>query len=382
MRGVQAPIIPVIADLIHETPGTISLGQGVVYYGPPESALERARQIDNSLSYHLYSTVEGISELRTAITKKLSTENDIELNDRRRIVVTAGSNMAFVNAIMAIADPGDEIILISPYYFNHEMAVTMLNCKTVIVPCDETYQPELDELQNAITNKTKAIVTVSPNNPSGAVYPEEILRKINALCRDNNIYHISDEAYEYFTFDDAKHFSPASIQNSSEYTIALFSLSKAYGFASWRIGYMVIPEDLYMPIKKVQDTYLICPVRISQEAAIAAMNEGKGFCLSHIGQIKTVRNELYHALQEISDFCITPKTNGAFYFLVKLDTKLSGMKVVESLIKNHKIAVIPGETFGLTNGCYLRIAYGALDKKTSSEGIQRLIKGLSEIIKK
>ena len=382
MQDVQSPIIPIVADLIYKNPGTISLGQGVVYYGPPKSALERAKQINNSLDYHLYSAVEGIPELRNAIKEKLRQDNNIGVNEQQGIVVTAGANMAFVNAIMAIADPGDEIILLSPYYFNHEMAITMLNCKPIVVSCDENFQPRLSALASAITNKTRAIVTVSPNNPSGAVYPEETLRKINALCKNQQIYHISDEAYEYFTFDKAKHFSPASISDSSDYTISLFSLSKAYGFASWRIGYMVIPEQLHLPIKKVQDTNLICPARITQEAAIAALNEGPGYCLSQLEKINVIRNVLYTALQNINDICMVPKTSGAFYFLIKLNTGLTGMQLVELLINNYKVAVIPGETFGLNEACYLRVAYGALDTETSSTGIQRLINGLTNIIRK
>jgi aspartate/methionine/tyrosine aminotransferase len=143
---------------------------------------------------------------------------------------------------------------------------------------------------------------------------------------------------------------------------------------------MLIPVHLFLAIKKVQDTTLICPARISQEAAIAALQEGQNYTLSHLKQIKTVRNELYAALQSIYKICTTPNTMGALYFLVKLETALTGMQITERLIKEHKIAVIPGETFGMNGGCYCRIAYGALDKKTSDMGIQRFIYGLTDII--
>jgi aspartate/methionine/tyrosine aminotransferase len=271
MRDVQSPIIPLVADLINETPGTISLGQGVVYFTPPQSVFNRITQLDSSIDYHLYSAVEGIPELRSCISSKLEQENNIHLNGSQRIVVTAGSNMAFMNAMMAITDPDDEIILLCPYYFNHEMAIKMVNCKPVIVETDSEYQPCLDNIISAITARTKAVVTVSPNNPSGAIYSETTLREINALCKEKGLYHISDEAYEYFTYDDIEHYSVASISDSDEHTISLYSLSKAYGFASWRIGYMILPEHLMMSVKKAQDTTLICPTRIAQEAAIAAI---------------------------------------------------------------------------------------------------------------
>jgi aspartate/methionine/tyrosine aminotransferase len=380
MSDIQSPVIPIIANLINETPGTISLGQGVVYYDPPQSALDRASQLHSSENYHLYSTVDGLNELRDCISFKLKSDNNINLSDQQKIVVTAGANMGFMNAMMAITDPGDEIILLRPYYFNHEMAVNMVSCKAVTVDTDSTYQPCLEKISSAITSKTKAVVTVSPNNPSGAVYPASTLESINKICKENGIYHISDEAYEYFTYGDIKHYSVASDPDSHEHTISLYSLSKAYGFASWRIGYMVIPKHLSMSVKKAQDTILICPARITQEAAVSALQEGQKYTISHLRQIKTVRDELYAALQSINNLCTTPNTTGAFYFLVKLNTTLTGMQVVERLIKEYKIAVIPGETFGMVDGCYCRIAYGALDKNTSHIGIQRLIEGLTDII--
>lgn len=380
MQKVQSPIIADIADLIKKSPGTISLGQGVVYYTPPQSVFDKISPINTSLDYHLYTDVDGIAPLKSCITDKLEQENNVDLNKHRSLVVTAGSNMGFMNALFAITDPGDEIILLSPYYFNHEMAIRMLSCQPVAVNTGIDYQPCLTSITSAITPKTKAIVTVSPNNPTGVVYSEDTLRAINKLCRESGIYHISDEAYEYFTFDDVEHFSVASIAGSEQHTIALYSLSKAYGFASWRIGYMIIPENLLMSVQKAQDTYLICPTRIAQEAAVAALQEGRLYTNSHLKQIDSVRKTLYTALQNINDFSITSDSKGAFYFFVKLNTALSGMQLVEKLIREHKVAVIPGETFGATEGCFCRIAYGALDKETSEVGIKRLIKGLKEII--
>ena len=380
MRNIQPPIVSIVSDLIKKNPGTVSLGQGVVYYGPPQKVINRINELNPSPDYHIYSEVEGITKLRSIISKKLILENKISVNEKYDLIVTAGSNMAFMNAILAIADPGDEIILLRPYYFNHEMAINMINCKPVIVNTDLDYQPRLENIIESITPKTKAVVTVSPNNPSGAVYKEKILEKINLLCKEKGIYHISDEAYEYFTFDGINHFSPGSIPDSFDYTISLYSLSKAYGFASWRIGYMVIPEHLSLSIKKIQDTYLICPTRISQEAAITALEVGSDYTKKYLNKIEYVRNSLYAELESISNICETPLTMGAFYFLIKLKTELTGIEIVDKLINEYKIALIPGETFGLTNGCYLRVGYGSLDKKMSGIGIQRLIKGLREII--
>jgi len=381
MLDIQPPVIPIVSDLIKQTPGTISLGQGVVYYPPPQSVIETVASLKPSIDFNWYSGVEGTPELLSCISNKLKLENNIQLNNSQSIVVTAGANMAFMNALMAITDPGDEVIILRPYYFNHEMAIKMVSCSPVPIETNADFQPSLDNISAAITSRTKAVVTVSPNNPTGVVYSESTLRAINKLCQENGLYHISDEAYEYFTYDGIQHFSVASISGSEQYTISLYSLSKAFGFASWRIGYMICPEHLLMSVKKAQDTYLICPTRIAQDAAIAAMQVGRAYTQSHLEQLDRVRSTLFTALQSINDLCSTPDSKGAFYFLLKLNTSLTGMEVVERLIKEHKVAVIPGETFGMSEGCYCRIAYGALDKESSETGIKRLLAGLKELIK-
>ncbi len=379
MQFVQTPIIPVVAELIRQHPGTISLGQGVVYYPPPQAAMDYISQFLSNPKNHQYKAVAGIPELQEIITQKLKTENGIPVTENSRIVVTAGSNMGFMNAVLAITQPGDEIILQTPYYFNHEMAITMAGCHPVLVETDQNYQLRLDAIEAAITEKTKAIVTISPNNPTGVLYSETALRQINELCRRHHLYHITDEAYEYFTYNQAQHFSPAAIEKSHSHTISLFSLSKAYGFASWRIGYMVIPEHLFLAVQKVQDTILICPAVISQYAALGALMTGASYCQPKIQEFAEVREMILNELGQIHKICTVPEANGAFYFLLKIETSLSSMQLVERLIREFGVAVIPGTTFGMEEGCYLRVAYGALQKQTAIDGIQRLVKGLKII---
>ncbi len=389
MQVVQSPIIPIVADLIRQNPGTISLGQGVVSYGPPPEAIEQISRFLANPNYHKYQAIEGIPELLQAIEIKLKTENGIAINADRQVIVTAGSNMGFINAVMAIADPGDEIILQVPYYFNHEMAIQMANCVPVFVATDDQYQLQIDAIQAAITAKTRAIVTVSPNNPSGAVYPEADLRQVNQLCRQHGLYHIHDAAYEYFTYGDGDHlsalatgqphFSPGSIDHSDAYTICLFSLSKAYGFASWRIGYMVLPTHLVPAVRKIQDTILICAPVISQYAAVGALQAGIDYCHSHLVSIAQVRQSCLEQLATIQEICTVPLALGAFYFLLKVHTALDSMQLTEKLIRDYQVAVIPGMAFGM-EGCYLRVGYGALQPETVQQGMGRLVKGLRSIV--
>jgi aspartate/methionine/tyrosine aminotransferase len=310
LAAVQTPVIPTVGRWIAAAPGTISLGQGVVSYGPPREALEAAHKFGAAPADHRYGPVEGLPALIAALQDKLARENNVRVGPGTRIVITAGSNMGFMNALLAIADPGDEIILPVPFYFNHEMAVVMANATPVTVPTTPAYQLDLDAIAEAFTPRTRAVVTVSPNNPTGAVYPERDLRVLNALCRDRGAFHIHDEAYEYFTYGDARHFSPGSIEGAGAHTISLFSFSKGYGMASWRVGYMVIPALLWDAVNKIQDTLLVCPTAIAQHAASPPRTSARRIPAGLAPSIACATSPASSAHLP----CDAPVSEGAFYF--------------------------------------------------------------------
>lgn len=379
LQAVQAPIIPIVGRWTRETPGTISLGQGLVAYGPPQAAVDAARAFGGVPADHLYGAVEGEPDLLAILVDKLRCENGIDVADGRRVVVTAGGNMGFVNAVLAIGDPGDEFILPVPFYFNHEMAIVMAGCRAVPVPTREDWQLDVPAIADAVTPRTRAIVTVSPNNPSGAVYPERDLAAVNALCRERGLYHVHDEAYEYFTYDDAAHVSPGRFDAARPHTISLFSLSKAYGFASWRIGYMVIPEELFDAVNKIQDTNLICPPVVSQRAAAAALKVGRAHAAPHVAVLARRRLDAMARLQTLEPLVSVSPTLGALYLLVRVRTAMPVLALVERLIREHKVAAIPGSAFGL-GGAVLRVSYGALaDAAVFDEGMRRLVDGLAAV---
>jgi aspartate/methionine/tyrosine aminotransferase len=380
MDAIQAPIVAVIGDLIRQTPGTISLGQGVVHYGPPPASLRAGAAAVDRESTHGYQDAAGQAALVEAIQNKLRRDNGIDVMRGSGVMVTAGGNMAFVHALFAITEPGDEVVLPVPFYFNHEMAVQMAGCRPVLVPTDAAYQLDVDALRAAITARTRAVVTVSPNNPTGVVFPRESLQAVNALCRDRGLYHVSDEAYEYFTYGTTRHVSPGSFEGAEAHTISLYSLSKTYGMAGWRIGYMAYPERLASAMAKVQDTVLICPPVLSQVVAAAAMDAGPGYCRQHVASLAEVRQVVLAELSALEPLCSVPQADGAFYCCLRVNSAADPMQVAERLIREHQVAVIPGTAFGLANGCYFRVAYGALEKATVADGIGRLVAGLKDIL--
>ena len=160
----------------------------------------------------------------------------------------------------------------------------------------------------------------------------------------------------------------------------MYSLSKAYGFAGWRIGYMVYPDHLADAMMKSQDTILVCPTVISQVAAIAALDVGRAYCQPHVRELAEIRDIVRTELSSLAPLAEVPAADGAFYVLLKVNTDRAPLAMVERLIREHKVAVTPGPAFGMNDGCYFRVAYGALHKNTVAEGIGRLVKGLRAIL--
>lgn len=378
VAAVQTPVVPVVGRWIAETPGTISLGQGVVWYGPPPEVLDAVHRFGSDQADHRYGPVDGLNVLVDLIEEKLARENGIVVRPQARVMVTAGGNQAFMNALLAITDPGDEVILQAPYYFNHHMAIVLAGARPVPVATTDRLQLDLEAIAAAITPRTRAIVTVSPNNPTGAVYDEASLRAVNALCRERGLFHVHDEAYEYFTYG-VPHFSPGAIEDAGAHTISLYSLSKAYGMASWRCGYMVVPERLCMAVRKIQDTLLICPPAVSQHAAAAAIRVGRAHAAAHLPALDRTRRTVRDALTTEGLPCEVPDVDGAFYLFVRIHAALDSMTLAERLVREHRVAVMPGAAFG-ADGCALRVSYGALEPATVVEGLGRLVTGLRSVI--
>jgi aspartate/methionine/tyrosine aminotransferase len=373
---VDTPIIPTIAALVRDNPGTISLGQGVVRYSPPPELLARLPDLMSDPLLHRYQAVGGIAPLIEAIADKVRIENAIDVEQGSQIMVTAGSNMAFLNAVMALGDPGDEFILPVPFFFNQEMAIRMCGCVPVCVPTKADYQLDLEAIARAVTPRTRAIITVSPNNPTGAVYPEEDLRAINTLCAQRGLYHFSDEAYEYFTYQGARHFSPSSIEGAQHYTLTFQSFSKGWGMASWRCGYVVYPSRLAEAMNKVQDTNLICAPVVSQRLALEALKRGSSALKPELDALAQVRTRVHEGLADLDGLASFERTTGAFYVMVRLPGVTDPMGFSRAMVERHRVAAIPGFAFGLNDtgsANFQRLSFGSLDADTVAEGVRRFV---------
>ena len=377
LAAVQSPVIPVMGALIAQTPGTLSLGQGMVGWGPPDTVISAAQQaLQSDPQIHRYGPVEGLPPLRAAIASHLHHQHGLDL-EASAVLVTAGSNMAFNAVVQVLCDPGDEVILPVPYYFNHAMAIRLAGGVPVAV--DAGVIPDPERLAAAITPRSRAIVTVSPNNPSGAVFPREVLKAINQLCAERGLLHISDEAYALFRYGTAEHWSPGSAPGSGAHTVTLGSLSKSHGMAGWRLGYAAAPRTLMAELAKVQDTILICAPHLSQHAGLAALEAGNGWCLERIATLAERRTQVLQALEQPeAPWRLMAPPEGAFYALLNVSTPLSSDVAMERLIREHRVALVSGSSFGLP-GCCLRLSYGMLSEAPLQEALDRLTQGLLTI---
>ncbi len=392
LEAVLSPVIPELASLVRQTPGTLSLAQGMVAWDPPPGvAIAVAEALAaGGPDLHRYGPLQGDPELLAAITAKLVSQNQLDL-DGAALLVTAGSNMAFnaVAQVLAAGAPGEpsEVILPLPYYFNHVMAVQLAGA--VPVPVQAGPIPDPQRLAAAITPRTRAIVTVSPNNPSGVVIPAAVLAAINALCARHGLIHISDEAYEQFVYGDEPHWSAGSLPGSAAHTVSLHTLSKAYGLAGWRLGYMAVPAALLPALVKVQDTVLICPPRLSQHAARAALAAGPAWCIPRIAGLADRRRQLLAAVAEQQarglPVRLLAEPDGAFYALLQVAAPqpFTADTLMRRLVLEHRVAALSGESFGLDGrggAPVLRLSYGLLDAADLAEALDRLFSGLGRLL--
>lgn len=388
---VLEPVIPQVGALIAAHPGTLSMAQGMVDWGPPPQVLQVLRnelaraQVDPIAAAALdrYGPMQGDPPLLEALADHLRARHGLDL-EGAALLVTAGSNMAFQILMQVLCDPGDEVILPAPWYFNHVMAVQLAGGVPVLPEAGLIPDPE--QLAAAIGPRTRAIVTVSPNNPSGVVMPPERLAAINALCARHGLLHISDEAYAAFVHGPVPHWSPAAAPGAASHTVTLQSFSKAYGMAGWRLGYAALPQRLLASLAKVQDTNLICPPRLNQRAALAALAAGGDWLQPRLQTIRERRGLVLRSLEEARlrglPLALLQEPDGAFYALLQVRTPLTGMQLVERLIREHGVAALPGESFGLpaTGGAaVLRLSYGLLPAESLRDALGRLCTGVKAL---
>lgn len=307
-----------------------------------------------------YAPSNGLPELREALSRKLLIDNNLTYSPSA-ITVVPGLTTGQLLVYLAILDPGDEVIVFDPYYPPYPHLASMVGAHVVFVSTLPTFQPDLAMLEASITDKTKLIVINSPNNPSGAVYPEATLRQIAALAEKNNILLISDEIYEHFNYTDQKHFSVGSIYPN---TITMNGFSKEHAMTGWRVGYIAGPQEIIDAINELQQYVVMSSSSIAQHAALAALSQKPTHL---VAKYKAKRDLITTKLREYG-FKVDG-AEGAYYAFVKAPHNLTDLEFVERATE-HGLILVAGRAFSQLHG-YVRISYGA-DMRTLERGVEIL----------
>jgi aminotransferase len=307
-----------------------------------------------------YSENAGLLELREEIVKKLKRDNHVDAQISQ-IMITVGAIEGLAAAVMAVVDPGDEVILPSPTYSTHVRQVVIASGKPVFVPTieEEKFALDIQGIKNAITPRTKAILFCSPNNPTGTVWAEEQLRQVAQIALEGNLTVITDEAYEYFTYDGHEHFSIASIGEMRRHVISCYTFTKTYAMTGWRIGYLHADEEVIPQINKAHIPLAICAPVVSQYAALAAL-KGSQDCVARFREhYLAARNVMCERLERLGSVFACEKPNGSYLMFPKilLEEGKDSTAFCKRLLKKGGVSTTPGIAFGPTGQGHLRMSF-------------------------
>lgn len=357
----------------------IGFGAGEPDFDTPEYIKNAAKAaLDNGLTK--YTAASGIVELKKAICKKLKDDNGLDY-EPSQVVVSTGAKQALFNSLAAIVNPGDEVIIPAPYWVSYEELVKMVAGTPVIVQTTEEmgFKMSKEQLLNACSEKTKALLLNNPNNPNGIIYTKQDLQEIADIAVEKQFYVISDEIYEKLIYGGQDHISIASLgEKIKDQTIVINGLSKAYAMTGWRMGYSASNKEIAKVIGSFQSHSTSNPCSIAQYASVEAFRTGAEEQKAMVKEFDKRRLYMYEKINSIDGIsCLLPQ--GAFYIMVNL-TKLFGKSIDGELINNSddfsrlllekaEVVVIPGSAFGNTN--YVRLSY-AMDMDSIVKGLDRI----------
>ncbi len=325
-----------------------------------------------------YTPSSGIPELRQAISEKFKKDNGLEYKPSQ-IVVSNGAKQSCFNAISAVCDPGDEVIIPAPYWLSYPEMVRLAGAEPAIVQTSQenSWKITAEQFENAMTPKTKMIILNTPGNPTGSIYTKDELRAISEVAAEEDIYILSDEIYEKLTYDGAEHVSIGSLTPEAyDLTITINGFSKAYAMTGWRLGYLGAPEAIAKAIDSMQSHSTSNPCSFAQKGALAAL-QGDQQCVADMRDEFDIRRQyMFDRLSSISGVTAV-KPLGAFYVLVNIaDLGLKSQNFADRLLSKANVAVVPGIAFG--DDRTIRLSYAtSLDViKTGLDRIEEFCKTL------
>lgn len=363
----------------------VSFGAGEPDFNTPKYIAEAGKEaIDKG--YTNYTPAAGTKDLKKAVQKKFEEDNNLNY-DLDQIIVSNGAKHSLFNTFQTILNPGDEVIIAQPYWVSYPETVKLGGGVPVYVEAKEEndFKMKISDIEKAVTEKTKAIILNSPNNPTGCVYNREELQAIADLAVKEDFFVVSDEIYEELIYGDNEHISIASLgEKIKERTIVINGMSKAYAMTGWRIGFAAGPKEIVEIMSNIQSHATSNPNSIAQYASKVGLNGSKEVTKKMVKAFKERRNYMVEKINEISNVSCK-KPEGAFYVMMNIeklmgkkyeDKEIEGsMSFADILLEESKVAVIPGKAFG--NDKFVRLSYA-----TSLEDIKRGLERIKEFVNK
>ena len=352
--------------------GAVNLSQGFPDFEPPRELLDRLAEVSNE-DFHQYSITWGAQNFREALAEKQSRLMGRRIDPNAEIVVTCGSTEAMMAAMMTVANPGDKVIVFSPFYENYGADTILSGAEPIYVPL---YPPEFNfdpnELEAAFRQKPKALILCNPSNPCGKVFTYDELKIIADLAEKYDTFVITDEVYEHIVYAPHKHAYFASLPNMWERTISCSSLSKTYSITGWRLGYIIAPPHIIDVAKKVHDFLTVGAAAPLQEAAVVGLNFGDDYYKRLQNKYTEKRDLFLKGLDDIGIVHTVPQ--GAYYILLDISEfgYKSDLEFCEVLARDVGVGAVPGSSFFREDVNHLIRLHFAKKNDTLNEALNRL----------
>ena len=350
--------------------GLINLGSGTPDFLPPQQVLDAMQEAIASGRIQ-YTAWTGIPELRQAIAKKLQDENSLSVDPDTQLMVTSGAQEALMVTLMTLMDEGDNVITPSPHYDEYSRDAKVLGGELipVVTTPESNFTIDVNDLESAITVRTKALIIVSPNNPTGTVLPESVLREIADLAIKYDLLVVSDEIYEYYVFDDHKHISMATLPGMAERTITINSFSKSFGMTGLRLGYIAAPPDIIEAMLPFHHAMMVCANAVAQYGGLAVLSESRDWFKDQLAEYDRRRRAWMALLDDIGLPYSEPQ--GAYYVFIDIrPTELTSKEFVTRARSEARLVFQPGTIGGGAGEGFIR---GALTRGSPEfeEGLDR-----------
>ena len=364
---------------ISDEVGAINLSQGFPDLPPPKAITDRLREVADE-GPHQYSVTFGAENFRAALAKKQGKAYGRSIDPDREIVVTCGGTEAMMCAMMTVCNPGDKVIVFSPFYENYGADAILSGAEPIFVPLvPPTFDFDSAVLEAAFRQHPKAVILCNPSNPSGKVFREEEIRYIGELCVKHDAYLITDEVYEHIVFDPYRHVYAGAIPEIADHVICCSSLSKTYSITGWRLGYLIGPADVIEGAKKVHDFLTVGAAAPLQEAAVVGLTMPDFYYEDLKALYTKKRNVFLSGLDDIGLAHTTPQ--GSYFVMVDISefqksgmrfSNCSDLEFCEWMIRNVGVAAVPGSSFFREPVNHLIRFHFARSEETLFESLERL----------